>query len=77
MPCLIQLNAPFFAHMNLQAGLKAIAVPDFAGAAKYAKDKISFLGYNCWETEYDLSIGLYKTAVLSHFQTSQRTETNL
>ena len=56
-----------FARMNLRAGLKAIAVPDFAGAAKYAEDGISFLGDACWETQYDLSLGLYETAVLSHF----------
>jgi predicted ATPase len=56
-----------FANLNLQAGLKAIAAPDFAGAAKYAEKGIAFLSDTCWETQYDLSLGLYETAVLSHF----------
>jgi ATP-dependent RNA helicase DDX31/DBP7 len=57
----------FFAYLNLNAGLKAIAVPDFAGAAIYAENGISYLSDTCWESQYDLSLGLYETAVVSHF----------
>lgn len=57
----------FFAYLNLKAGLKAIAVPDFSGAAMYAENGISYLSDTCWESQYDLSLGLYETAVLSHF----------
>ena len=56
-----------FAELNLRAGSKALAVPDFARAAKYAENGISFLSDTCWETQYDLSLRLYETAVLSHF----------
>jgi len=56
-----------FAQLNSQAGLKAIAVADFAGAAKYAESGIAFLSDNCWEEQYDLSLSLYEIAVVSHF----------
>ena len=56
-----------FAELNLRAGMAAIAVPDFAGAAKYAENGISFLSDTCWETQYDICLRLHETAVLSHF----------
>ncbi len=56
-----------FAELNLRAGSKAIAVPDYARAAKYAEYGISFLSDTCWKTQYDLSLRLYETAILSHF----------
>ncbi len=55
-----------FAELNLRAGLKALAVPDFAKAAKYAENGISFLSGSCWKTQYDLSLRLYETAVMAH-----------
>lgn len=55
----------------MRAGIKAIAVPDFAGATKYAEHGISFLEDDCWETQYDLSIHLYETAALSHFSSQE------
>ena len=56
-----------FAELNLRAGMAAIAVPDFVGAATYAENGISFLSDTCWETQYDLCVRLYETSVLSHF----------
>ncbi len=56
-----------FAELNWRAGLKAVAVPDFAGAAIYAERGIALLSETCWETQYDLSLRLYETAVLAHF----------
>ncbi len=60
-------DCDFFAYLNLIAGLEAIAVPDFAGAAKYAENGISYLSDTCWESQYDLSLGLHEISVLSHF----------
>jgi predicted ATPase len=54
-----------FAELNLRAATAAIAVPDFAGAAKYAENGISLLSDTCWETQYDLCIRLYEASVLS------------
>jgi predicted ATPase len=59
-----------FAELNLRAATSAIAVPDFAGAARYAENGISFLGDTCWETQYDLCIRLYEASVLSLFPSS-------
>jgi len=56
-----------FAQLNLRAGAAAIAVPDFAGAATYAENGISFLSDSCWETQYDLCIRLHELSVLSLF----------
>ena len=56
-----------FAGLNLRASTAAIAVPDFAGAARYAEHGISFLSDSCWETQYDLCIRLYEASVLSLF----------
>mmetsp|Transcript_20431 Transcript_20431/g.44255 ORF Transcript_20431/g.44255 Transcript_20431/m.44255 type:complete len:1572 (-) Transcript_20431:548-5263(-) len=56
-----------FAELNSRAASKAIKVPDFAGAAKYAENGITFLHEGCWEAQYSLSLSLYETAVLSHF----------
>mmetsp|Transcript_11470 Transcript_11470/g.24449 ORF Transcript_11470/g.24449 Transcript_11470/m.24449 type:complete len:1640 (+) Transcript_11470:109-5028(+) len=60
-----------FAELNLRAGSKAITVPDFAGAAKYAESGISFLSHQCWETQYEVAIRLYETAVLAHFSSNK------
>jgi len=60
-----------FAELNYRAGSKAITVPDFAGAAKYTENGIAFLSDDCWEAQYDLSIGLYETAALSHFSSHE------
>jgi predicted ATPase len=59
-----------FAELNWHAGTKALAVPDFAGAAMYAESGIALLSNSCWETQYDLSLRLYETAVMSHFSKS-------
>jgi len=56
-----------FAELNSRAASKAIRVPDFAGAVKYAENGITFLREGCWEAQYSLSLRLYETAVLSHF----------
>ena len=56
-----------FAELNLRAATAAIAVPDFAAAARYAENGISFFSETCWETQYDLCIRLYETSVLSLF----------
>ena len=56
-----------FAKLNDRAAMKAIAVPDFDGGAKYSEEGIAFLSDNHWETQYDLSLSLYETAVSSHF----------
>jgi predicted ATPase len=56
-----------FAELNLRAGTKAVAVPDFAGAAVYAENGIALLSNTCWETQYDLSLRLHEIAILSHF----------
>ena len=56
-----------FAELNLHAGRTAIAVPDFAGAATYAENGISFLSDTCWQTQYELCIRLYEISVLSLF----------
>ena len=56
-----------FADLNLRASTAAIAVPDFAGAARYAEHGISFLSDTCWEKQYDLCIRLYEASVLSLF----------
>jgi len=56
-----------FAELNLRAGTKAVAVPDFAGAAMYAENGIALLSDTCWKTQYDLSLQLHEIAVLSHF----------
>ncbi|KAL7427037.1 hypothetical protein ACHAXH_001319 [Discostella pseudostelligera] len=62
-----QRERALFAELNWRAASKAIAVPDFAGAATYCESGISFLSETCWETLYDLSLRLYETAVLAHF----------
>ena len=62
-----QRERTLFAELNCRAGSKALAVPDFAGAATYAESGISLLSETCWETQYDLSLRLYDIAVLSHF----------
>ena len=60
-----------FAELNLRAGSKAITVPDFAGGAKYAENGITFLNDAHWETQYELSLGLYEIAVVSHFSSME------
>ncbi len=66
-----------FADLNARAGLKAIDVPDFSAAAKYADHGIAFLCDQCWEMQYDLSLRLYETSVLAHFSSHESNEEKL
>lgn len=56
---------------------KALAVPDFAGTAAYTENGISFLSETCWEIQYDLSLQLYDTAILSHFSINHHNRSQL
>jgi len=56
------LHRKRYAELNLAAGKKAIQTPDFASANAYIESGIEFLGGNSWETEYDLTLALYKNA---------------
>mmetsp|Transcript_45488 Transcript_45488/g.95504 ORF Transcript_45488/g.95504 Transcript_45488/m.95504 type:complete len:1040 (-) Transcript_45488:73-3192(-) len=51
-----------YAELNLAAGEKAIHTPDFSSANSYIESGIKFLGDNSWDTEYDLSLALYKNS---------------
>ncbi len=47
------------ARLNLRAGKKAMASSSFDSATKYLLVGISLLNDDSWNSEYDLSIGLY------------------
>ncbi|MEM7713742.1 MAG: AAA family ATPase [Cyanobacteria bacterium P01_A01_bin.68] len=50
------------ANMNLIAGRKAIVSTAYVAAGTYLSTGIQLLENNSWETDYDLSLGLYETA---------------
>ncbi|MBE9208117.1 AAA family ATPase [Nostoc sp. LEGE 06077] len=50
------------AVMNLAAGRKALASTAYSAAFKYLNAGISLLTDNSWDTEYELTLGLYETA---------------
>ena len=47
------------AGLNLRAGRKALSIPSFPDAARYLQQGIAFLGSNCWQEQYKLSLDLY------------------
>ena len=56
-----------YASMNEKAGKKALLIPDFSSAAKYADSGLSFLGESQWETHRKLMLSLHQTSVLALF----------
>ncbi|KAL7430231.1 hypothetical protein ACHAXH_004516 [Discostella pseudostelligera] len=77
MTTFLEHERALFAELNLRAGTKAVAVPDFAGAAMYAENGIALLRDTCWRTQYDLSLQLHEIAVLSHFSNRTGDQTQL
>lgn len=56
-----------YASLNDKASRKALAVPDFASALKYAEYGISFLGDDHWESQYNISLSLYETSISAQY----------
>lgn len=50
------------AELNLVAGRKAIASCAYGVAMKYLNVGIELLGVSCWQTQYELTLGLYESA---------------
>jgi predicted ATPase len=48
-----------YARLNLLAGEKAIATPDFSSALEFTENGISFLEDGHWDHDYDLSLALF------------------
>eukprot|EP00956_Cyclotella_meneghiniana_P044737 scaffold333507_cov73-Cyclotella_meneghiniana.AAC.1 len=59
-----------YASMNDRAAKKALAVPDFLSAKKYAEAGLKFLDRNHWITEHNLSMGLYCSSVSALYSCS-------
>eukprot|EP00523_Entomoneis_sp_CCMP467_P012110 CAMPEP_0168719300 /NCGR_PEP_ID=MMETSP0724-20121128/965_1 /TAXON_ID=265536 /ORGANISM="Amphiprora sp., Strain CCMP467" /LENGTH=1183 /DNA_ID=CAMNT_0008765845 /DNA_START=1 /DNA_END=3552 /DNA_ORIENTATION=- len=50
------------ADLNLKAGKKALSMPSFPDAARFLRKGIEYLGEDCWEEKYSLSLELYSNA---------------
>jgi ATP-dependent RNA helicase DDX31/DBP7 len=60
-----------YARMNETAGNKALSVPDFCSAVKYAESGLAFLGETSyWETHHDLMLNLHKTSAAALYSCS-------
>jgi predicted ATPase/signal transduction histidine kinase/tRNA A-37 threonylcarbamoyl transferase component Bud32 len=51
------------AQLNLMAGQKAKAAIAFKAAARYFKEGIDLLAINCWQSQYDLTLVLYRERI--------------
>ena len=51
------------AQLNLQAGAKALESTAYEAAKNYLHTGLKFLKHDCWESQYDLTLGLYNLAV--------------
>ena len=56
-----------FATLNLKAGKKSLAVPDFASASRYLESGINLLNEEYWTHQYELSRGLFEESALAHY----------
>ena len=63
------------AKMNLIAGRKALASTAYVTADNCLTTGINLLADNCWEIDYDLSLGLYETATEAKYLSGKFEET--
>ncbi|MEA5550763.1 ATP-binding sensor histidine kinase [Anabaena cylindrica UHCC 0172] len=55
------------AQLNLIAGCKALASTAYIAAAKYFDHGINLLGVDSWQSQYQLTLSLYKAAVKAEY----------
>jgi GAF domain-containing protein len=64
-------------HLNLVAGQKAKAAIAFKAATRYFREGIDLLPVDCWQSQYDLTLALYRERIeceyiVGNFETAEQ-----
>lgn len=62
LTCVFVLSSTLTPTALLHPTIQAIQTPDYESACTYLESGISFLGENCWEESYHMSLHLYRSA---------------
>ncbi|WP_103670789.1 ATP-binding sensor histidine kinase [Pseudanabaena sp. BC1403] len=63
----IQKQREQLAQLNLMAGKKALTSTAYAAATKYFDNGVKSLGIDSWQSNYDLTLALYESAVAAEY----------